>query len=205
MTALFRVGALGALLLLAAPSARASGLDRARDCLDRFNLSCAEGELKRLESSNPDSKDAQRVRAWVAFHQGRYDEALTLIDRLQAQGVDVEAEEPYTPYRPTASAAQGMVETVEGGVRIRYYPGVDLVLADQAAASLRAARQTYDGIFGGGPDHDIVLDIFPTARRFIDASGLPPESVQTTNVIALSKWTRLLLTDPATVLPSQRS
>ena len=41
-----------------------------------------------------------------------------------------------------------------------------------------------------------MLDIFPTGSRFIGASGIPPEAVQTTGVVALSKWTRLLLTSP---------
>ena len=53
-----------------------------------------------------------------------------------------------------------------------------------------------DSLFGGGPEHTIVLDIFPTGTRFIGASSLPRDAVQATGVIALSKWTRLLLTSP---------
>ena len=40
------------------------------------------------------------------------------------------------------------------------------------------------------------MDIYPTAKQFISASGIPEKAVRTTGVIALSKWTRLLLTSP---------
>ena len=177
-----------------ARTALAAPIDRARDCLDRFDLPCAEDELARLEGGA--SLDTTRVQAWVAFHRGDYGQALELIEALDAQGVDVEEEEPFTPYRATAAAAAGLREERGEGVGVRHAPGVDLILADQAVEALQAARETYDGLFGGGPDHRVILDIYPTAQRFTQASGLPPESVRTTNVIALSKWTRLLVTSP---------
>jgi len=89
-----------------------------------------------------------------------------------------------------------MVEVVSDGTIVRHSPGLDTVLADEAVSTLQASRETYDKLFGGGPDHDIVLDVFPTASRFTAASGLPAEAVRTTGVVALSKWSRLLLTSP---------
>ena len=82
------------------------------------------------------------------------------------------------------------------GGGVRHAEGIDRCLVDEAIDTLQRSRLTYDGIFAGGPEHDIVLDIFPTATRFIGGSGLPPEAVRTTGVVALSKWTRLLLTSP---------
>jgi tetratricopeptide (TPR) repeat protein len=89
-----------------------------------------------------------------------------------------------------------MLEATRQGVAVRYSPGPDRILVDEALTVLEQSRDVYDTVFGSGPEHAIVLDIFPTATRFIGASGLPPESVRTTGVIALSKWTRLLLTSP---------
>jgi tetratricopeptide (TPR) repeat protein len=40
------------------------------------------------------------------------------------------------------------------------------------------------------------MEIYPTGATFTAASGLPEEAVQTTGVVALSKWTRLLVTSP---------
>jgi tetratricopeptide (TPR) repeat protein len=89
-----------------------------------------------------------------------------------------------------------MNEATREGVVVRVSPGPDRILVEEALDVLEQSRAVYDNLFGTGPPHDIVLDIFPTAERFIGASGIPPESVRTTGVIALSKWTRLLLTSP---------
>ena len=43
------------------------------------------------------------------------------------------------------------------------------------------------------------MEIYPTGERFTKASGLPKEAVQTTGVVALSKWTRLLVASPRTL------
>lgn len=161
-------------------------------CLDQFDLECARARSHGLS----DAVSRDRAELWLAFHEGRYAEAEAALARLEAAGVRIEEVERGVPYAPTADAARGMVETRERGVAVRVAPGLDHVLVDEAVDCLASARATYDSLFGGGPSHDIVLDIFPTASRFIGASGLPPESVRTTGVIALSKWTRLLLTSP---------
>jgi tetratricopeptide (TPR) repeat protein len=40
------------------------------------------------------------------------------------------------------------------------------------------------------------VELYPSGRAFIAASSLPAEAVETTGVIALSKWSRLLITSP---------
>lgn len=171
----------------------ASSVNRARSCLRRADLACAE---RVLEDATRGSEEALQIEAFVAFYQGRYDDSLAALDALKARGLDLEAEAPNTPFRPTAEAATDFVRHEGKGSVVRHARGVDAVLAEEALESLEASRRTYDRLFGGGPGHDVVLDIFPTASRFILASGLPPEAVRTTGVVALSKWTRLLVTSP---------
>ena len=184
------------LLLLGSPVALARGdsLLEMEVCLDHFDLQCALSVQAELPSSDTVSRD--RAALWLAFHDGRYSDAVAALDRLEAGNVRIEELERGVPYRPTAEAAKGMTEVRVDGVAVRYSPGPDLILVEEAVDCLQRARESYDDLFGGGPQHDVVLDIFPTASRFIAASGIPPESVRTTGVIALSKWTRLLLTSP---------
>lgn len=188
-------GLLGLGLLTGAP-ARAGALEDVELCLDRFDVACARDEAADLQGIMGSETDRKRAELWLAFHEGRYTEVERLLGELEAAGVLVEELEPGVPYRPTAAAAEGMVEATATGVRVRHDPGVDRILVHDALEVLEKSRASIDALFGGGPQHDIVLDIFPTASRFIAASGLPPESVRTTGVIALSKWTRLLLTSP---------
>ncbi len=163
-------------------------------CLDKFDLQCA--LERRADLGGDDAVVVDRVSLWIDFHQGNYARAVQALDRLEASGVRVGELERGVPYRPTAEAAVGMVESRRDGVAVRVSQGPDIILVDEALEVMTGARRVIDQAFGGGPRHDIVLDIFPTASRFIAASGLPPESVQTTGVVALSKWTRLLLTSP---------
>lgn len=163
-------------------------------CLDHFDLGCAKQVRDRVSDSDRISSD--RAELWLAFHEGRYDDAVEALERLESAGVRVEDLERGVPYRPTAESAKGMEEATREGVAVRYSPGPDRILVEEALDVLEASRSVYDDLFGSGPPHPIVLDVFPTAQRFIGASGIPPESVRTTGVIALSKWTRLLLTSP---------
>lgn len=190
--------ALAALLLaaLAAMPARASLVSRAEHCLATYDLPCAAEARDALAERRPDDPDSLRVQAKVAFYEGDYARAVAALDRLAALGVDTSELEARMPVRATAEAARDFVSVRRDGVVVRFSPGVDRILADEAIDTLAAGRRACRELFGAVPDHPIVVDIYPTASRFIAASGLPPEAVRTTGVVALSKWSRLLLTSP---------
>jgi tetratricopeptide (TPR) repeat protein len=163
-------------------------------CLTRADLGCAQAELLKAQVSAPKSPETLRLQALTRFHEGRYSDALAALDLLEAAGGQVDL--PDAPIRETHQAAVGMIEQAGPGVRVRFAPGVDRVLATEALEAMEASRKVFDTLLGGGPPQDLVLDIFPTGSRFILASGLPAEDVRTTGVVALSKWNRLLLTSP---------
>jgi len=192
--ALLGLALLGPGLLAAAP-ARAASAREGLACLDRADLECAEQVREQLDRSAPHDRDTRHLDVLTDFYQGRYDEAAQGLQGLQAEGpLDPDLE--HAPIRATAAAARGFREVQGEGVEVRYAPGVDLVLRDDAVDVLQQSRKVVDGLLGGGPRHRILMDIFPDGERFIAASGLPPEAVRKTGVIALSKWTRLLLTSP---------
>ncbi len=187
--------ALGLLALCWAPFALATSAQQGLVCLDMGDLACAKEVRDALIVEDPDATDTLQINLRTLFREGRYAEAVEVLEHLEARGVDVE-ETDSTPYRPTLMATKSMEETTGESVAVRQAGGVERVLVEDAVEVLQASRETYDGLFGGGPDHEVLLDIFPTARRFILASGLPPEAVRTTGVIALSKWSRLLVSSP---------
>lgn len=165
-------------------------------CLSQSDLVCAQQVQIALERSRPDSMDLAQVEVWNAFHEGDYADALMAMDRLRERGLDLEVDESHTPYRASAESSRGMEVHRGEGIEVRVAPGVDRIVAEEAVLALLEIKKQTNALFGGGPEHTIVLDIFPTGSRFIGASGIPPEAVQTTGVVALSKWTRLLLTSP---------
>ena len=165
------------------------------DCLNQVDLKCAQDIRDELLQRQPNNDEVVQLLRRTLFHEGHYADLKALLESEAQNGETTEDTGGY-PYLATVEAFEGMVVSTGKAVEVRHDPGIDRILAVEAIEVLEESRSTYDTLFGGGPDHDIVLDIFPTAKRFMMASGLPPESVRTTGVIALSKWNRLLLTSP---------
>ncbi|MEL6341862.1 MAG: hypothetical protein AAFV53_01930 [Myxococcota bacterium] len=184
---------LAAILSLTPGPAWAQSPEDGLACLRATDLRCAQRVRDELLSTTPNDGKTLQLHARTLFHEGRYDEAVEVIQQIEEMGLEPDG---YAPYVATAEAASGLLYAEETGLSVRHDRGVERILSQEAVETLRASRATYDTLFGGGPDHSVVLDIYPTASRFTGASGLPPEAVRTTGVVALSKWNRLLLTSP---------
>jgi tetratricopeptide (TPR) repeat protein len=180
-------------LLLWAGAAWGATAADGRACLEASDLPCAEQIAGTLGSS----ADASALRAQIAFSKGQFADAEKL---LESAAAGRPADDPLTHdlplYKATLEATEGFVTAKRGDVEIRYLPGTDLVLLDEAFETLQAAHDRIGPILGGAPPGGVRMELYPTADRFIKASGLPEEAVQTTGVVALSKWTRLLVSSP---------
>lgn len=180
------------LLLLAAPAFAASAAD-GLVCLEASDITCAEAAL----ADDSTSPEASLLRARLSFNLGNFDDA---VEEMEAVSGPYRASEAYTRelehMRATQQANDGFATETRGDVTLRYLPGLDRVLIDEAFETLQAAHDRIGPMLGGAPPGGVRMEIYPSAERFIAASGLPPESVRTTGVVALSKWTRLLITSP---------
>ncbi|MEC8425580.1 MAG: hypothetical protein VX000_17460, partial [Myxococcota bacterium] len=67
-------------------------------CLDDFDLACAVDATADIRTS----REKRILGVRIAFHQGRYADAMTEIASLQAEGYDLASEDPQTPYGKTA-------------------------------------------------------------------------------------------------------
>jgi tetratricopeptide (TPR) repeat protein len=170
-------------------------------CLAVGDLACAIEVRDSLVLANEQSEVTKVLELRTLFREGRYPEAVEVLDQLS------ESEwltRDKNPYRPTEVASRGLEEAALDGSRVRYAAGLESILRDDALDVLERSRTVYGELFGGELNHDVLLDIFPTAQRFIMASGLPPEAVRKTGVIALSKWSRLLITSPRALATGYR-
>jgi tetratricopeptide (TPR) repeat protein len=170
-------------------------------CLAVGDLACAVEVRDALALTNEQSEVTKVLELRTLFREGRYPEAVEVLDQLS------ESEwltRDKNPYRSTEVASRGLEEAALDGSRVRYAAGLESILRDDALDVLERSRTVYGELFGGELNHDVLLDIFPTAQRFIMASGLPPEAVRKTGVIALSKWSRLLITSPRALATGYR-
>lgn len=170
---------------------------RGNACLDVVDVACADV----LAAQATDAPEDLRFRARLAFHHGAFDEAVRLQEQVQKDyaGEGAFASE-LALYQATRSATEGFVAERRGDVEIRYLPGTDLVLLDDAFATLQATHDRIGKRLGGAPPGGVRVEIYPTAARFIAASGLGADNVRRTGVVALSKWSRLLVTSPRALL-----
>ena len=180
-------------LLLSRPAHAVAAQD-GHNCLRAADLVCAERVRDTLLKSAPDDIETITLNARTLFYEGRFAEADAQLGALSRRGRELDQAD--APISATAEATAGFLSRRGQGVVVRYAPGLDEVLVDEALDTMVQARAVLDPLLGGGPNHDIILDIFPDGRSFIAASGLPAEAVRTTGVVALSKWTRLLVTSP---------
>ena len=180
------------LLTLVAAAVAAPAAEVLR-CLELSDLACAQEAAAQLGRAPADLA----ARAELAFSLGEFAEARELDTALGGGGsVSPEQARRSGLYELTAEATADFATVRRGDVTLRYRPGMDEVLVDEALETLQAAHDRIAPLLGGAPPGGVRMELYPTAQRFIDASSLPAAAVRNTGVIALSKWTRLLVSSP---------
>lgn len=177
-----------------APLAVASPEDVER-CLAANDVPCAERELQALSPDRSRDPDVLAAAAHTAFYGGRYFEAAAWMKRAVEAGYPDPWDELGVMER-TAETMADWAEVRRDGVVVRYRPGVDFLLIEDAIDAIRRAEKYVAPLLGGPPPGPIIVELYPDGRSFIACSSLTEENVRTTGVVALSKWSRLLVTSP---------
>ncbi len=172
-------------------------------CLDRQDVACAEAALEAAGArrGSPIARAiAARVSFWASDYPTAYDTLAAAIADAEAAGAPLPAPlaAPLAQMERTLYATAGWVEERRGRFRIRYRPGPDAVLVDDVAEILERTDRFVTPLLGSSPPGETVVELFPDVRSFIAASSLTLDDVESTGVVALSKWTRLLITSPRT-------
>lgn len=165
------------------------------DCLNTVDVGCADEVLEGLDPASSTDPELLYMAARAHFFAGRFDQAAELIVRAVDYGYEDRWDEAAL-YRRTRDVAQDFTEERRGRYIVRYRPGLDRVLVDDAFATLETAEKHFAPLLGGPPPAPIVAEIYPTGKAFTQASSLTEKDVKTTGVVALSKWSRLLVTSP---------
>jgi tetratricopeptide (TPR) repeat protein len=145
-------------------------------------------------------------RGMIAFHQGRYAEAVRDLER----GI---AEAPRSPHLSDwrklldwVAAARDLtkdfkeVSAENGRYVVRYADGPDAVLVPYALDALARADKAIQRHLGIRLPNPVRLEIYPSARVLSRVSSLTLEHIETTGTVALCKWNRLMVTTPRSLL-----
>jgi thiol-disulfide isomerase/thioredoxin len=166
-----------------------------RDCLARYDVPCAESALVTSGAALRSDPGLLAAQADVHFYAGRYPEAYDAMKSAVDAGWNDRHGE-LALYERTMYATAGWVAKRSGRFEIRYRPGIDAILVDDALDAVQRSDQHIAPLLGGPPPGVSRVELFPDARSFIAASSLMQSDVRTTGVVGLAKWSRLLITSP---------
>jgi tetratricopeptide (TPR) repeat protein len=183
------------LLALAGGIARAEYPLAVTECLDRLDVACADAALGTVGAVGSSDPDEVAAFAHTRFFAGDYPEAYDAMQVAVGLGFDDRYDE-LELYERTLYATAGWVEETRGRFAVRFRPGIDALLVDDAFAAILGSDRHIASLLGGSPPGVTRVEIFPNGRSFIAASSLYREDVETTGVVGLAKWSRLLVTSP---------
>lgn len=182
-----------ALALIAPQVARAlSTAERVASALDAWDVESAAAALAQLQREEPDSDRTRLLAGRVAFEQGDYDRAVTLMEQALGGGD-----------HPDLRLARGAKAENEGNVTeesahfvLSHKPGRDAALVPYALEGLEAAWSALTADLGYAPPSKVRVELFGTPRALARVSSLPEKAIRTTGTVALCKYNRLLVSSP---------
>ncbi len=164
-------------------------------CLDQLDIDCADRALVASGAALSADPDVVAALAHTRFFDGDYPEAYDAMQTAVGLGFEDRFQE-HALYERTLYATAGWVEESRGRFAVRFRPGIDALLVDDAFAAVEGSDRHIASLLGGSPPGVTRIEIFPDVRSFIAASSLFVEDVETTGVVGLAKWSRLLVTSP---------
>jgi thiol-disulfide isomerase/thioredoxin/tetratricopeptide (TPR) repeat protein len=177
-------------------AAEASALPPAiEQCLDRIDTACADRVLDGAAGVRAGDPEWLAALGETRFYQGRYPEAYDALQGAVKGGWQDRFDE-LPLFERTMYATANWVEEQRGRFAVRFRPGVDAILIDDAFTAIQGSDRNIAPLLGGSPPGISRVELYPDARSFIAASSLWLEDVETTGVVGLAKWSRLLVTSP---------
>lgn len=168
----------------------------ADEALNVWDLPAAVAAADELEQKFPKGTDSLEMRALVRFHEGKYQEAVKLLDAANAKGRRSEQGWMVKLIRNTAKVTQHFKEKKGEHFVVRYEPGPDELLAEWTLETLEAQRAALVKELGYAPPEIVPIEIYPTGDKFATVTTLTRAEIETTGTIALCKFNRLMITTP---------
>jgi len=162
--------------------------------LARWLVPQAREAVDRLLRRSPGSRTALIADAHVDFFEGRYKNSLEALDKAAYPGGF------RNLVRATVDATKAMKSRKSAHFEIFWADPKDEILVDDGLLGLEAARSALEKQLGYISPTSVRVEIYPTAADFIAVSTLTRKEVDTTGIVGLCKFDRLLITSPRATL-----
>lgn len=162
--------------------------------LNDWDLDSAKTELKELEGLVPiDLEAVHYFKGRVAFEEGRYDEAVTELEKGKTE------DKPGSYLRLAKDSRDITARYVKHESEHFVFlspPGKDELLAPFALEALEKQRAALLADLGWAANEKVRIEILSNYSELSKESTLPKESIKTTGTIAICKFNKLMVTSP---------
>lgn len=202
-----RASLLALLLALFAPAALFASEERRAlevdELLESWQLEEGVALAEEVAKDSPEDPFALYALGRARFFQGKYKEAVELLDRALALSATPPA--AFKAFRALAASTREVTKdakellTPGGHFLLRYSPR-DEVLLPYAAEALEAAYTRLGEDFDLYPKGPIPVEFYGSPAELAKVSTLTAEEIETSGTIALCKFNRLMVTSPRALL-----
>jgi tetratricopeptide (TPR) repeat protein len=183
--------------------AQSPSVAQADGLMSAWQLEEARQVIDALKQGRVNSGDLRYLEGRYAFYEGRYEEAVKLLDEAIAEG----GPRPHwVQLREIVAATHEVTKSYErhvspsGRFEIFIEPGQDRVLLPYAFEALEAAYEAFGEEIGYKPKTPIRVEVYPRTAVLAKVSTLTEEEIRTSGTIALCQYNRLMITSPRALL-----
>lgn len=157
--------------------------------------------LQQYLTNNPRSSRVVELEVLANFYAGQYEAAADGITELgkdpgSASALGSLADVIVDTYEMTRGYETFSSENFE----VSYAPGPDEILVPYAIDTLKATAEALEAELGVKMLSPVRLEIYPDAESLARVTTLSVEAIRNTGTIALSKWGRLMIASPGTLM-----
>jgi tetratricopeptide (TPR) repeat protein len=184
------------ILLLVSPAFAASESASVEHLYSEWRFGEADRALAALVKAHPDEPGTLLAKGYERFMAGDFRAAAA--EYKAALGTNVAPE----PLKEMLALAEGSAKVVEGYLErksahfVFRFPVEDAVLADYGLETLEAAATALGSDLGFDPVRPIPVDILRNSGDLATMTTLTDEEIERTGTVAVSKWSRIMLTSP---------
>jgi len=182
----------------AARSSAYGDYSRVLRMLGEWRYDEARREITAVARKYPGAPETLYLQAQMAFLDGDYPRAGSLLAGLPDAGLDGQIGELRSLAASTAKVTAGFAtsESSGGHFVIAYHPGVDELIVELAGQVLEAARSAIGADLGLEPAGKIRVEILERPSDLAGLSTLTEKEIETSGTIALCKYNKLMVVTP---------
>lgn len=188
-----------AMVVLAARPAAADQLEDIEQAIDAWRLEDARRMFDDAKVGEDESPRARYIMGKLLFYEGECGKALKAL-RKAIEGARHEVS--WKALRDRVEATEAIfakleVRKGEGDTFLyRYASGADAILLPYADEALKRQRKALKKILGDAPERPVEIVFLPDVESLSLASGLPPEQIERTGTVGVTKFGRVMMVTP---------